>query len=353
MDLLLHRLPAKGGGLLNTRTPPSEEVAARPVDLSVELDLPHATGGSWRFGHPLLPASGTFGYGEEFEPFIPPGTFAAVIGKSISLEPRGGNPPPRTHETPAGLLNSIGLQNPGLDDFLADYLPRLARYGVPVIVNIVGRTLDDYRELAGRLGREETVAGLELNISCPNVTEGLRFGLDPDATRQLVAAVRAETDRPLIAKLTPNVTDIVEQARAAQDGGADMVSLINTVRGMAIDWRRRSSRIGTVTGGLSGPAIRPIAMAMVHDASRALDIPVCAIGGVSDPEHVLEFMVAGASLVQVGTHLYREPACLLEWLDELGRLLADAGIERIQDLVGTFEPPPPAAGSAPAREPRR
>ncbi len=338
-------MPAKGGGLLTIPDPRSEIPTAQAVDLGIDLEFGRGRRHGLSLAHPILPASGTFGYGEELEPFLPPGTFAAVIGKSISLEPRAGNPPPRTAETPAGLLNSIGLQNPGLDRFLGQYLPRLARYGVPVIVNIVGRTVEDYRELARRLHADARVAALELNISCPNVTEGLRFGLDPDATRRLVVSVRDETDLPLIAKLTPNVTDVVEQALAAEAAGADMVSLINTLRGMSIDWRTRRSRIGTTSGGLSGPAIRPVAMCMVHECARALRIPVCAIGGVTAPDHVLEFMVAGASLVQVGTHLYREPACLLEWLGALRESLRREGVARIRDLVGTFGAgEPPACG---------
>jgi len=226
-----------------------------------------------------LPASGTFGYGEEFEPFLPPGTFSAIVPKSISVERRQGNPPPRAVETPSGLLNSIGLQNPGLDDFCQTHLPRLASYRSPILVNIVGRTVEEYCQLIERLDGLDGVAGFELNISCPNVTEGLRFGLDPDATCQLVSAAREKTRLPLMAKLTPNVTDIVEQAVAAREGGADSISLVNTLRGMAIDWRTRRSRIGTATGGLSGPAIRPIAMRMVWEVATAVDVPVCAIGG--------------------------------------------------------------------------
>ena len=287
--------------------------------------------------HPVLPASGTFGYGEEFEPFVAPGIFAAVVGKSISLEPRTGNPPPRTFETPSGMLNTIGLQNPGLDRFLDGYLQRLASYGSPVVVNVVGRTVDDYVELARRLGGLPEVAALELNISCPNVPGGLQFGLEADATRELVAAVRAETNLPLIAKLTPNVTDIAEQAAAAEAGGATAISLINTLRGMAIDWRARRSRLSAPTAGLSGPAIRPVALRMVWEASQAVSIPVCGIGGITAPEHVLEFIVAGASFVQVGTHLYREPDCLLRWLDQLRQLLAAEGVARLSDLVGTLE----------------
>ncbi|MGE3164157.1 MAG: dihydroorotate dehydrogenase [Planctomycetota bacterium] len=340
MGSVLRGLPAEGRVVLTgerselgrAEAPGS---AGPTVDLSIRIDGPNR---SLQLAHPILPASGTFGYGREFEPFVPPGTFAAVVGKSISREPRPGNPPQRTVETPAGLLNSIGLQNPGLERFLAEYLPRLAAYGAPVVVNIVGNRIEDYSYLAERLDAEPAVHALELNVSCPNVTAGLRFGLDPRATRQLLEAVRPCTGLPLIAKLTPNVTDIAEQARAAEDGGADALSLINTLRAMALDWRTRRSRIGRATGGLSGPAIRPIALRMVWEASTAVKIPVCGIGGVTAPEHVLEFMVAGAHAVQVGTHLYREPACLPQWLEQIRTWLAEEGIFRVADLVGTFQP---------------
>lgn len=318
-------------------------MAARPltpddVDLAVEIPAvaTQRGGGSLRLSHPILPASGTFGYGEEFEPFVAPGIFAAVVGKSISLEPRPGNPPPRTYETPSGLLNTIGLQNPGLDRFLDGYLQRLAGYGAPVVVNIVGKQVDEYVELARRLSDVPEVAALELNISCPNVPGGLQFGLEPRATEALVAGVRDVTHLPLIAKLTPNVTDIAEQAAAAESGGATAVSLINTLRGMAIDWRSRRSRLSAPTAGLSGPAIRPVALRMVWETSQAVQIPICGIGGITAPEHVLEFLVAGASFVQVGTHLYREPDCLVRWLDQLRGLLAEEGVARLSDLVGTF-----------------
>lgn len=317
-----------------TSTDSQSADAAAAVDLSVSLQSP---GGELRFSHPILPASGTFGYGVEFEPFIAPGTFAAVVGKSISLEPRSGNHPPRTIETPAGLLNSIGLQNPGIDRFLSESLPRLRGYGAPVVVNLVGNRIEDYAELATRLDGVDGVAALELNVSCPNVPQGLRFGLEPAATQQLVETVRQRTQLPILAKLTPNVTDIAEQARAAEAGGADAVSLINTLRGMSLDWRTRRSRLGRATGGLSGPAIRPVALRMVWEASQAVQIPICGIGGICEPEHVLEFMVAGATLVQVGTHLYREPACLAEWLDQLRALLAEQGVAAARDLIGTFE----------------
>ncbi len=310
------------------------EVAPDNVDLSITIPTRR---GDWRLGHPVLPASGTFGYGEEFEPFIEPGIFAAIVPKSISPEPRPGNPPPRCIETPAGLLNSIGLQNPGLEAFQSRYLPMLRRYGAPIIVNVVGKSLEDYCQVVAALHEEEGVAGFELNVSCPNVKEGLQFGLDPEATAALITAVREVTDSPLVAKLTPNVTDIVEQAQAAAAAGADLISLINTLRGMAVDWRSGRSQIGTATGGLSGPAVRPVALRMVWEVASSVEIPVCGIGGISEPEHVLEFTAVGATLVQVGTHLYRDPACLEGWLQRLRVLLAEEGMTSLDELRGTFQ----------------
>ncbi|MDE0959296.1 MAG: dihydroorotate dehydrogenase [Planctomycetota bacterium] len=293
-------------------------------------------GGVLELIHPILPASGTFGYGEEFEPFLPPGTFSAIVPKSISVETRIGNPPPRAFETPSGLLNSIGLQNPGLDQFIESYLPRLQQYGVPILVNVVGRSVEDYCKVVEALEGRPLVAGFELNVSCPNVKEGLLFGLDPQATSELIRAVRPLTGGVLMAKLTPNVTDIAEQAVAAEEAGADSVSLINTIRAMAVDWRSGTSRIGTETGGLSGPAIRPIALRMTMEVARAVQIPICAIGGISSAEQVLEFISVGASMVQVGTHLYREPTCLPQLLADLRHLLASEDFTSLDDVRGNF-----------------
>ncbi len=306
------------------------------VDLSIKIPAP---GGELALPHPVLPASGTFGYGEEFEPFLPPGTFSAIVPKSISVEMRPGNPPPRAVETPSGLLNSIGLQNPGLDNFLDSYLPRLQRYGVPILVNVVGRSVEDYCQVVSALEGLPLVAGYELNVSCPNVKEGLQFGLDPEATASLVRAVRPLTSGVIMAKLTPNVTDIAEQAVAAEEAGADAISLINTVRAMAVDWRSGKSRIGTETGGLSGPAIRPIALRMTMEVARAVRIPVCAIGGICSAQDILEFISVGATLVQVGTHLYREPTCLPQILQDLEDLLASGGFEALEEVRGNFHPP--------------
>ena len=324
------------GEVLNAGPPASDAAGSDPsrVDLSVQIPCPR---GSLDLNHPVLPASGTFGYGEEFEPFLPPGTFSAIVPKSISVEVRKGNPPPRAVETPAGLLNSIGLQNPGLDQFLDSYLPTLQSYGVPILVNVVGRTIEEYCTVVEAVEGQPLVEGYELNVSCPNVTDGLRFGLDPEATATLIRAVRPLTDGVLMAKLTPNVTNVAEQAIAAEESGADSISVINTLRAMAVDWRTGESRIGTETGGLSGPAIRPIALRMAMEVCRAVKVPVCAIGGITCAEDILEFVSVGASLVQVGTHLYREPACLPGILAELRELLTSGGFSSLEAMRGNFD----------------
>jgi len=332
----LCRSAGETGEVLNANSLSSDNPRSDPsrVKLLVKIPCPR---GSLELSHPVLPASGTFGYGEEFEPFLPPGTFSAIVPKSISVEARSGNPPPRAVETPAGLLNSIGLQNPGLDQFLDSYLPILQSYGVPILVNVVGRTIEEYCTVVEALEGQPLVEGYELNVSCPNVKEGLRFGLDPQATASLIRAIRPLTDGVLMAKLTPNVTDIAEQAVAAEEAGADAISVINTLRAMAVDWRTGKSRIGTETGGLSGPAIRPIALRMTMEVCRLVNVPVCAIGGICSAQDILEFISVGASLVQVGTHLYREPTCLPGILDEMRELLASEGMDSLEALRGNFD----------------
>lgn len=324
------------GKILIADSSSSNTSGSNPSDVKLLVKIP-CPRGCLELSHPVLPASGTFGYGEEFEPFLPPGTFSAIVPKSISIEVRRGNPPPRAVETPAGLLNSIGLQNPGLDQFLSSYLPTLQSYGVPILVNVVGRTIEEYCHVVEALEGQPLIAGYELNVSCPNVKEGLQFGLDPQATASLIQAVRPLTDGVLMAKLTPNVTDIAEQAVAAEQAGADAISVINTIRAMSVDWRTGKSRIGTETGGLSGPAIRPIALRMAMEVCRVVDVPVCAIGGISSAEDILDFVSVGASLVQVGTHLYREPACLPGILEELRELLASEGLDSLEALRGNFD----------------
>lgn len=287
--------------------------------------------------NPILSASGTFGYGPEIQRFFDPGRLGAIVGKSITLLPREGNPPPRMAETPAGMINSIGLQNPGIERFLGETLPIMLRYGAPVIVNVAGATAEEFVELARRFDPVAGVAALELNLSCPNVKEGgLSFSAAPGACEDVMRRVRAVTRLPLIAKLTPNVTDIAAIARAAEAGGADAVSCINTLLAMAVDWRRRRAVISTKTGGLSGPAVKPIALRMVHDVHRAVKIPVIGIGGIADAEDVLEFLAAGARAVQVGTATFTDPQAIPKILDDLPRLLAEGGFASVADAVGTI-----------------
>lgn len=288
--------------------------------------------------NPLLSASGTFGYGEEMECFLDPGIYGGIVGKSISCSPRKGNPLPRVAETSSGMLNSIGLQNPGIDAFISTYLPRMRRYGTVLVVNLVGDTVSEYVEMAERLDGEPGVDALELNISCPNCPAGgMEFGIDPLATERLVGEVRKKFRRPILAKLTPNVTDIVSIAQAAERGGADALSLVNTYLGMAVDWRRRQPRLGGITGGLSGPAIKPLALRCVWLVARACRVPVVGMGGIMTADDVLEFMVTGASLVELGTLHFVEPRAVSRILKDLARVIDEEGLSNLQELVGTLK----------------
>jgi dihydroorotate dehydrogenase (NAD+) catalytic subunit len=287
--------------------------------------------------NPVLSASGTFGYGPEIERFFDPGVLGAIVGKSITRLERAGNPPPRMAETPAGMLNAIGLQNPGLESYLEHTLPRLLSYGAPVIVNVAGKTVDDYRELCRRFSEVAGLVALELNLSCPNVTEGgLSFSACPEAAEAVCRSVAEVCKLPFFAKLTPNVTDIGSVARACEAGGAAGISAINTLIGMAVDWRRRRPLLANGTGGLSGPAIKPIALRMVREVHRAVSIPVIGIGGIRSAEDVLEFIVCGATAVQVGTATFTDPYTIPNILESLPRLLDDTGVARISDLIGTL-----------------
>jgi dihydroorotate dehydrogenase (NAD+) catalytic subunit len=270
------------------------------VDLSVRL-------GPLALANPILLASGTCGYGAELAGLLDFTQIGGIVTKTVTLRPREGNPPPRIAETPSGMLNSIGLENVGIDVFIAEKLPAAARLGTPVVVSVGGHAVPDYVELARRLDPEPDVAALELNLSCPNVSGGLDLSQSASGCAEVVGAVRRVTRKPLIAKLTPNVTHIGEIARGAEEGGADCVSLVNTFIGLAIDIERRTPRLRTVTGGLSGPAIRPLALAKVYAAARAVRIPVVGIGGISSAADVVEFLLAGASAVEVGTWNYVEP----------------------------------------------
>ncbi len=261
-----------------------------------------------RFKNPVMTASGTFGYGIEFSPYMDLKRLGAIVVKGLSLKPRQGNPGPRIVETPCGMLNAIGLQNVGVDAFIKDKVPLLKKYGTPVIANIFGETIEEYMEVARRLEGAGGAAALEVNISCPNVKKGgMVFGTDPLEAFKVVLAVRKSTGLPVIAKLSPNVTDIKAMVRAVEDGGADAVSLINTITGMAVDVERRRPVLATVTGGLSGPAIRPIAVRMVWEAKKVARVPLIGIGGIMNGRDALEFILAGATAVQVGTASFIEP----------------------------------------------
>jgi dihydroorotate dehydrogenase (NAD+) catalytic subunit len=288
--------------------------------------------------NPVMTASGTFGYGSEFAPYLDLEQIGAMITKGLSLKPKAGNPTPRIVETPGGMLNAIGLQNIGIDAFISDKLPFLRTVKTPVIVNLYGNCLEEYVELASRIDRLPEVAGVEVNISCPNVKQGgIVFGTDPKAAYDVVAAVRQRTIKPLIVKLSPNVTDIVTMAKSCVDAGADALSLINTLTGMAIDLPRRRPVLANVTGGLSGPAIKPIALRMVWQVSRAVEVPVIGIGGIMTAIDALEFMVAGATAVQVGTASFRDPAAAQTIANDMETWLTDQGIASVRDLIGTLK----------------
>ncbi len=300
------------------------------VDLNVTL-------GRLRLKNPILVASGTFGYVREMEPFVRLDRLGGVIPKTVTARPRAGNPTPRTVETASGLLNAIGLDNDGLDHFIEHHLPYLRTIGTAVIANIAGEDEDQFVAMAARLSSASGLSAVELNISCPNVSHGLDLGIDPTSVGRLVRRVRAACDIPIIAKLTPNVTDVVAIAAAAAEAGADAVSLINTLRGMAVDWRRRRPILAYDVGGLSGPAVKPVALRMVWDIARALpDLPIIGIGGIANVDDALEFLVAGASAVQVGTATFYDPSAADRLLDELPARLAEVGADSVRSIIGTL-----------------
>src|SRR3990170_2714702 len=287
--------------------------------------------------NPVLTASGTFGYGEEYADFVDLNRLGGVIVKGISLKPIAGNPPPRIWETPSGMLNAIGLENPGVEVFLREKLPFLRQYDTAVIVNIFGCSVDDYLAVAERLDGAEGVSGIEVNISCPNVKAGgMAFGTDVKATFELLLTVRKATRLPLIAKLSPNVTDVTDFAKAARDAGCDGLSLINTLLGMAIDVRTGKPRLANCTGGLSGPAIRPVAVRMAWQGAGAVSLPIIRMGGIVTAEDALEFILAGASAVAVGTANFMNPRATLDVLDGIEAFLAEyrPGVTGIGDIRG-------------------
>jgi dihydroorotate dehydrogenase (NAD+) catalytic subunit len=288
-------------------------------------------------------ASGTFGYAREMQGFVDLGRLGGILPKTVTREARTGNAPWRTIETPAGMLNSIGLDNDGIDAFIAHHLPYLASLGTPIVVSIAGRTAEEFVEMSAQLGNmlggTSGAAAIELNISCPNVSGGVDFGTNPATCEKLVAGCRAACSLPILAKLTPNVTSVPDMAKAAEAGGADSISLINTCQGMAIDWRRRRPLLGNVLGGLSGPAIKPIALRCVFQAARAVRTPLVGIGGIATIDDVMEFLVAGASAVQLGTVNFYNPTAATAVLDALPAAVASLGASRVADVVGTLNVP--------------
>jgi dihydroorotate dehydrogenase (NAD+) catalytic subunit len=300
--------------------------------------------GSLTLDNPVLTASGTFGYASEFRELTNLDALGGVVTKGISPKPRFGNPTPRMCETAAGMINSIGLENVGVDGFIRDKLPFLRGIRAKCVVNFFGETFDEYIECAARLDEGNRAAGggidaLEMNISCPNIKKGgVEFGTDPAVARLLVERCREVTELPLWIKLTPNITNIVKLAEAVVAGGADGLSIINTITAMGVNVRTRRPRIATIFGGLSGPAIKPIALRMVYQVWRAnLGVPICGMGGIRSAEDVAEFLVAGATAVQIGTQSFADPDCAARIVGELGQLAAELGVSRIGELVGTLQ----------------
>jgi dihydroorotate dehydrogenase (NAD+) catalytic subunit len=294
--------------------------------------------GSLKLKNPVMTASGTFGYGEEYAEFVDLNRLGAVVVKGLSLLPKEGNPPPRVVETASGMLNAIGLQNIGAEHFISEKLPFLRRFNTAVIVNFFGDSVGEYVEAAARLSSAEGIHGLEMNISCPNKQAGwCIFGTDPKVTREVVSEVRKATRLPLIVKLSPNVTDISLMARVAEDAGADALSLINTITGMAIDIKTRRPKLANITGGLSGPAIKPVAVRMVNEVFRAVKVPIIGMGGIMNADDALEFMIAGASAVAVGTANFVSPGVTVEILDGIIRYMEEQGVEDVGSLTGTVD----------------
>jgi dihydroorotate dehydrogenase (NAD+) catalytic subunit len=288
--------------------------------------------------NPVMTASGTFGYGEEFAEFVDLESIGAFVTKGLSLKPRAGNPTPRIVETPGGMLNAIGLQNVGIDAFIARKVPFLRSVNTPAIANFFGSTVHEYAEMARRLDEIPEVAGLEVNISCPNVKQGgIVFGTDPACAFDVVSACRAVTIKPLIVKLSPNVTDVVVMAKACEDAGADALSLINTLTGMAIDLNKRRPVLANITGGFSGPAIKPIALRMVWQVAKAVTLPIIGIGGIMNAIDALEFMLAGATAVQVGTASFINPGAAQKIAEEMEAWLIANGVADIKSLIGALE----------------
>ncbi|MFC2173357.1 dihydroorotate dehydrogenase [Acidobacteriota bacterium] len=301
------------------------------VDLSVVI-----AGVTWK--NPVSTASGTFGYGLEFEPFVDLSRLGSITVKGLSREPVQGNPPPRIAETPAGMLNAIGLQNIGVEVFVKEKLPKLLELETPIYANIFGYTVEEYEAAAAYLDGVDGIAGLEVNISCPNIKcGGMAFGVTPEATKEVVGVVRKASKLPMLVKLSPNVTDVCAIARAAVEAGADGLTLINTLRGMAIDIKQRKPVLAMKTGGLSGPAIRPVALRIVYEVASAVSVPIIGVGGISTASDVLEFLMAGATGVQIGTANFRDPQATIKAIEKLEQWLDREGVKSIKEIIGAAQ----------------
>ncbi len=302
------------------------------MDLSVKL-------GRLQLRNPILVASGTFGYAKEMEGIVDFSRLGGIVPKTVTRQPRKGNPPPRTIETPSGMLNAIGLDNDGIDHFLDHHVPYLAGLPTAIIANIAGKNEQEFTDMAAMIGKTEGLAALELNLSCPNVSGGVDFAIDPQVTRRVVENVKQVCPLPIIAKLTPNVTNIVPIAAAAAEGGADAVSLINTYIGMAVNWKNRRPILGNVTGGLSGPAIKPLALRLVWQVARQVRIPVIGIGGIRNLDDVMEFLIAGAAAVQIGTANFFDPTISERVVEDLPAAIEILGANSVPEIIGTLADP--------------
>ncbi len=309
------------------------------ADLRIELNR-------LKLKNPILVASGTFGYAKEAVAFCDYTQLGGIIPKTVTLVPRAGNPPPRTVETSCGMLNSIGLDNDGLETFLEKHLDYLLGLGTSIIANVAGHSAEEFVTLTQRLNDFPALAGVELNISCPNVAGGVDFATKPELTEKIIRSVREVCHLPIIAKLTPNVTSIVEIAQAAAEGGADAVTLTNTLLGMAINWRKRKPILGNIVGGLSGPAIKPVVLRMVYQVAQKVKVPIIGVGGIQSLDDVMEFIVAGASAVQIGTANFYNPTLASSLPAKLAEVVEQEGCSSIRELVGSLKLPnqtPPAA----------
>lgn len=303
-------------------------MTVEPTDLSVQL-------GRLTLPNPILVASGTFGYAKEMAGLVDFRKLGGILPKTVTHSPRAGNPPPRTYETSSGLLNAIGLDNDGLDYFLANHWPYLSTLGCPIFLNIAGKTDKEFPDMVAKAVKTKGISAIELNLSCPNVSGGVDFASDPAACRRVVSACRNEAgDVPLVSKLSPNVTSIVDIAQAATEGGTDAVSLVNTFLGIAIDWRRKKPILGNATGGLSGPAIKPLALRCVWQVARAVKVPIIGIGGITTLDDCMEYFVAGASAVQLGTVNFFDPTAVLRILEGLPEAIRTLGATRHRDIIG-------------------